>query len=140
VLNSVKLWHACRHFTNISFFVVLDSAQCHLESLLPSFVNVVKVPDSFQPSHAKYKGRALEWFRRHLQLSENDWVLHLDEETEINEYLVKACFGFIERGTEDVGMVSFLVVEYHQLIFMRYWSFRRERYTTLQTVTGRTHF
>lgn len=109
MLNSVKLWQDCKHYTNISFYVVFDSAQSFLEDLIPSFVKVVKVPDSFQPAHAKYKGRALEWFRRQLKLSETDWVLHPDEETEVNEYLVKACFDFIERGTEDVGMVSIFV-------------------------------
>ncbi|KAJ6191594.1 hypothetical protein N7519_001615 [Penicillium mononematosum] len=105
VLNSIKPWHNCKHYQNITFHVVLDSADGS-QVALPGFVNVVNVPASFQPAHAKYKGRALEWCRLHWKLSELDWVLHLDEETEIDEYLVKACFDFIERGTEDIGMVG----------------------------------
>jgi hypothetical protein len=68
-------------------------------------VNIIKVPQSFQPKFAKYKGRALEWCRQHWKLSEYDWILHLDEETQIDEYLVQACLDFIERGTEDFGLV-----------------------------------
>ncbi|KAJ5443926.1 uncharacterized protein N7458_007798 [Penicillium daleae] len=82
---TVKLWSDCKYYTNISFYVVFDSAQSFLEDLIPSFVNVVQVPDSFQPAHTKYKGSALEWVCRRLKLSETDWVLHLDEETEVNE-------------------------------------------------------
>ncbi|KAJ5681050.1 hypothetical protein N7536_012189 [Penicillium majusculum] len=78
--------------------------KAHALAALPDFVNVVNVPASFQPAHAKYKGRALEWCRLHWKLSDLDWVLHLDEETEIDEYLVQACLDFIEGGTEDVGM------------------------------------
>lgn len=137
VLKSVKMWQSCKHYTDVSFYVVLDSAQGYLEDLLPSFVTVVKVPGSFQPAHAKYKGRALEWFRRHLKLSENDWVLHLDEETEIDEYLVKACLDFIERGTEDVGMVSFLIARELPAHVCGTKSFLREPYTTQQTTTGK---
>ncbi|PYH80084.1 hypothetical protein BO82DRAFT_419015, partial [Aspergillus uvarum CBS 121591] len=35
---------------------------------------------------------------------EQDWVLHLDEETEITEEVLRACVDFIERGAEDIGM------------------------------------
>lgn len=85
--------------------MALDSTDDDFQAALPDFVNVVSAPASFQPAHAKYKGRALEWCRLHWKLSELDWVLHLDEETEIDEYLVQAYLDFIERETEDIGMV-----------------------------------
>ncbi|KAJ5087122.1 hypothetical protein N7456_010738 [Penicillium angulare] len=84
VHNSVKPWSDFQYYTNISFYVVIDSTQKSFGNIFPNFVNVVEVPDSFQPAHAKYKARALEWFRKHLRLCENDWVLHLDEETKID--------------------------------------------------------
>ncbi|CRL30484.1 unnamed protein product [Penicillium camemberti] len=91
-----------RYFRELK--VCLVTKGTNVQAALPDFVNVVNVPASFQPAHAKYKGWALEWCRLHWKLSELDWVLHLDEETEIDEYLVQACLDFIERGTEDVGM------------------------------------
>ncbi|KAJ5970503.1 uncharacterized protein N7479_000421 [Penicillium vulpinum] len=91
-----------RYFRELK--VCLVTKGTNMQAALPNFVNVVSVPASFQPSHAKYKGRVLEWCRLYWKLSELDWVLHLDEETEIDGYLVKACFDFIERGTEDIGM------------------------------------
>ncbi|OQE11863.1 hypothetical protein PENFLA_c071G01624 [Penicillium flavigenum] len=103
LLNSIKPWHNCTQYQKITFHVVLDFADGP-QAALPDFVNVVSVPASFQPAHAKYKERALECCRLHWKLSELDWVPHLDEETEIDDYLVKACFDFIERVTEDIGM------------------------------------
>ncbi|KAJ5864995.1 uncharacterized protein N7529_006911 [Penicillium soppii] len=108
VLNSVKPWRFCKQSSSVSFHVILDSCEDRFKAKLPRFVNIVKVPASFQPDHAKYKGRALEWCRQLWKLSDQDWVLHLDEETEIDEYLVNACLNFIERGTEQVGMSGFL--------------------------------
>ncbi|OQD91820.1 hypothetical protein PENSOL_c048G11216 [Penicillium solitum] len=104
VINSIRPWQNCRQYPKVTFHVALDSANNNFQAALPDFVNVVNVPASFQPAHAKYKGRALEWCRLHWKLSDLDWVLHLDEETEIDEYLVQACLDFIEGGTEDVGM------------------------------------
>ncbi|KOS36390.1 hypothetical protein ACN38_g12870 [Penicillium nordicum] len=103
-MNSIRPWQNCRHSQKITFHVALDSTDDDFQAALPDFVNVVSAPASFQPAHAKYKGRALEWCRLHWKLSELDWVLHLDEETEIDEYLVQAYLDFIERETEDIGM------------------------------------
>ncbi|KAJ5548462.1 hypothetical protein N7513_005696 [Penicillium frequentans] len=104
VIDSIKPWKNCKSSAKITFHVVLDSNIDPFQGSLPTFVNILKVPQYFQPKLAKYKGRALEWCRQYWNLSESDWVLHLDEETHIDEYLVKACLDFIERGAEDFGM------------------------------------
>lgn len=106
MIDSIKPWKNCKSSAKITFHVVLDSNIDPFQGSLPTFVNILKVPQYFQPKLAKYKGRALEWCRQYWNLSESDWVLHLDEETHIDEYLVKACLDFIERGAEDFGMVS----------------------------------
>lgn len=54
-----------------------------------------------------YKARALEYFRIRAQLGPEDWVLHLDEETLIDEHCIRACIDFIERCPEyNYGAVS----------------------------------
>lgn len=126
MVNSIRPWQNCRQYPNVTFYVALDSSDDNFQAALPDFVNVVNVPASFQPAHAKYKGWALEWCRLHWKLSELDWVLHLDEETEIDEYLVQACLDFIERGTEDVGMV--------------YVALQLSSYTTLKHVQGTIYY
>ena len=65
------------------------------------------VPESYSPPKAKYKARSLEWFRINMVLQNDDWVLHLDEETIIDEYGLQACLDFVTRQTDaDVGTVS----------------------------------
>lgn len=65
------------------------------------------VPESYIPPKAKYKARSLEWFRTNMVLQNEDWVLHLDEETVIDEYGLKACLDFVTRQTDaDVGTVG----------------------------------
>ena len=75
---------------------------------LPSFIHVCEVPSDFVTKRAKYKARALEYFRQYANLDHDDWVLHLDEESNIDEKVIKACFDFIERGNEHIGMVMTL--------------------------------
>jgi hypothetical protein len=70
-------------------------------------VDVVATPDAFKPLKARYKARALEWFRLASKLHDDDWVLHLDEETIIDEHTVKSCIQFIEQEREyDLGQVG----------------------------------
>ena len=70
-------------------------------------VDVIAAPQSFRPKKALYKARALEWFRIHTQLHDDDWVLHLDEETIVDEHCVKTCMQFIEKQNDfEYGQVS----------------------------------
>lgn len=93
--------------TNVSYHVLVDTENAsRLRAALAPFIHVDEVPKEFQARHAKYKARSLEWFRRKWKLTNQDWVLHLDEETEIDLYALRSCLDFIERGREDIGMVS----------------------------------
>jgi hypothetical protein len=80
------------------------------ENYAPCFkslgVHVVATPNSFKPLKAKYKARSLDWFARHMDLCETDWVLHLDEETVVDEHTIKACIDFAEEQDKySIGQV-----------------------------------
>lgn len=92
-------------------FVVLYDAGSNFESLKYFGVETVVVPNSFQPLKAKYKARALEYFRQIKEFNDDVWILHLDEETNVNDHTILSCFDFIERNVEyDYGQVSTLSV------------------------------
>ena len=109
VLTSVEMWSNLRYLSpRISFHVLLDPKESvTIRKMCPDWVHIDVCPNSYQPKVAKYKARVLEWFRIRQILSDDDWVLHLDEETRIDEDLIKTCLNFIERGDEHIGMVSF---------------------------------
>lgn len=89
----------------IRFHVVLDNGTgTQLRDSLPSFIEVTVIPNTFVTTRAKYKARALEYFRQTRQLTQDDCVLHLDEESMINESVIRSCVEFIERGDEEIGM------------------------------------
>ena len=67
---------------------------------------MIGTPPTFRPKRALYKARALEWFRKSIALHDDDWVLHLDEETVVDEHNIKACFAFAEQQADfDYGQV-----------------------------------
>ena len=107
-MNSIASWEELRHLDKrIRFHIALDSGtQLATSEELPPYIYVNTVPTSYKPQNARYKARALEYFRIQAQLDEDDWVLHLDEETQLDAYAVKAVLDFIERGDRLVGMVS----------------------------------
>ncbi len=74
------------------------------------------VPKSFSPPKAKYKARALEYFRTHIKLTSRDWVLHLDEETFIDAYGINACLNVIERSDKIDYAQGYIMYNHH-----RYW-------------------
>lgn len=107
VMKSIAPWTELRHIdSRLEFHTVLDGgSELAKRYHLPSFVHINEVPDSYKPSRAMYKARALEYFRRHVCLEEKDWVLHLDEETQLDAYAIKAVLDFIERGDRQIAMV-----------------------------------
>ena len=106
-MNSIAPWVELRHIdSRITFHIVLDGgSELTKNDNLPGFVHVNEVPASYKPRYALYKARALEYFRRSICLQEDDWVLHLDEETQIDAYAIKAVIDFIERGDRLLAMV-----------------------------------
>ncbi|KAJ5807840.1 hypothetical protein N7474_009109 [Penicillium riverlandense] len=73
------------------------------EELAP-YIKVDQVPRVVETKKAMYKARALEYFRQKQRLTRDDWVLHLDEESQIDESVIKTCLDFIERGHADFGI------------------------------------
>lgn len=96
-----------QNIPGVRFHVLLDEETKEVEfrQALPSFVQIVVVPSAFTPSKAKYKARALEYYRRNQQLGSGDWVLHLDEESMIDEAVMEACINSITKSDIDMFMV-----------------------------------
>ena len=99
-MKSIAAWTDLRDMSDrLNFHIVLDGgSELAHNNHVPPFVHVNEVPESYKPKYALYKARALEYFRRNVCLEENDWVLHLDEETQLDAYAIKAVLDFIERG------------------------------------------
>jgi hypothetical protein len=112
VLNTIENWAELRSIDErLVFHVILDQGLSpSLARGIPDFVDVILVPRDFQPPKAKYKARALEYARVAMNLGPEDWVLHLDEETQIDAYAVQTCLEFVERGDRQFGMVRFLFI------------------------------
>ena len=105
--HSIAPWEGLRHLDNrIRFHLALDSdTELATSEELPPYIHVNVVPTLYKPQHARYKARALEYFRTNVCLGASDWVLHLDEETQLDAYAVNAVLDFIERGDRLIEMV-----------------------------------
>ncbi|PIA92572.1 Beta-1,4-mannosyltransferase egh [Cercospora beticola] len=93
-------------------------------------VAMIRVPKSFSPTKAKHKARALEYFRLRMELGDNDWVLHLDEETIVDTHCVLSCISFIERATEydwGQGIITYNTVNYWKNPFLTFAEICRVR-------------
>jgi hypothetical protein len=112
VLHTTQNWTELRDIDiRLTFHVILDQTiSLKLKMGLPKFVDIIVVPPNFQPPKAKYKARALEYARVAMNLGPDDWVLHLDEETQIDDFAVRTCLDFVERGDRHIGMVTFTAV------------------------------
>ncbi|TDZ32179.1 Beta-1,4-mannosyltransferase bre-3 [Colletotrichum trifolii] len=106
VMRATRAWAPLRNVPGVRFHVVLDDEKREVEfrTALPSFVQIVVVPSAFTPNHAKYKARALEFYRRNQQLTASDWVLHLDEESMIDKDALNSCLDFITKTDLDIAM------------------------------------
>jgi hypothetical protein len=94
----------------ISLHVLTEAANAHnFDGMFKKHVSVHAVPSDYRPVKAKYKARNLEWFRINMHLDENDWVLHLDEETLVDEYCMNTCLDFITKQSCDMGQVSWFL-------------------------------
>ncbi|KAJ3188401.1 hypothetical protein HDU85_005552 [Gaertneriomyces sp. JEL0708] len=110
-----RSWNAHKHLERLH-----PCVRVHVLTDEPYFfenINCYTCPKSFKTAQSKYKARALEWYRQTMRYTEHDWVLHLDEESVIDDESVKRCLEFIwyERDcTWGQG-----VIMYNQY---RYWT------------------
>lgn len=107
------------------------NAHKHLEQMFPEVrvhvltdepyffenINCFTCPKSFQTNNSKYKARALEWYRQTMHYTEHDWILHLDEESVIDDESVKRVLEFIYYEKECTWGQG--VILYNQY---RYWT------------------
>jgi hypothetical protein len=93
VLNTIQNWTELRLIdSRLTFHIILDeNIAPELLTHIPKFVGVILVPQNYQPPKAKYKARALEYARIVMNLGSEDWVLHLDEETQIDGFAIRTC-------------------------------------------------
>jgi len=52
---------------------------------------------------AKYKARALDYFRYHVSLGVYDWIMHMDEESITDAETIRRCFEFIRYTPHHFG-------------------------------------
>ncbi|CAG0880452.1 unnamed protein product [Cyprideis torosa] len=71
----------------------------------PLIREIVVAKEYKTKSGALYKARALQycWEKSVDELTDNDWVVHLDEETLLTENSVKGILNFVIDGTADFG-------------------------------------
>ncbi|KAI9137418.1 family 2 glycosyltransferase [Paraphysoderma sedebokerense] len=83
----------------------------------PDLYNIV-CPKDYKSDKgiAKYKARALDYFRKHVQLTSHDWILHMDEESTIDAESLRRCFDFIRYEKHHFGQGVILYNAYS------YWS------------------
>ncbi|KND04776.1 uncharacterized protein SPPG_00479 [Spizellomyces punctatus DAOM BR117] len=110
-----RAWNAHKHLERLHPCVrvhVLTDEPYFFENL-----NCYTCPKSFRTANSKYKARALEWYRQTMRFTEHDWVLHLDEESVIDDESVKRVLEFIWYERECTWGQG--VIMYNQY---RYWS------------------
>ncbi|KAJ3413340.1 hypothetical protein HDV05_008190 [Chytridiales sp. JEL 0842] len=114
-----RAWHAHKHLERLHPCVrvhVLTDEPYFFENL-----NCYTCPKSFSTAHSKYKARALEWYRQTMRFTEHDWILHLDEESVIDDESVKKCLEFIWYQTDyHFGQG---VILYNQYKYWTNWFF-----------------
>jgi len=88
-----RSWNAHKHLERLH-----PCVRVHVLTDEPYFfenINCYTCPRSFKTAGSKYKARALEWYRQTMRYTEHDWVLHLDEESVIDDESVKRVLEFI---------------------------------------------
>ena len=111
----MRSWDAHRHLE------LLDPCiRVHILCDEPNYfegINCFSCPKSFTTRNSKYKARALEWYRQTMQYTEYDWILHLDEESVIDDESVKRVLDFVKYEKDYQWGQG--VILYNQY---RYWT------------------
>ncbi|KAJ3414798.1 hypothetical protein HDV05_006045 [Chytridiales sp. JEL 0842] len=114
-----RAWNAHKHLESLH-----PCVRVHVLTDEPYFfenINCYTCPKSFSTSNSKYKARALEWYRTTMRFTEHDWILHLDEESVIDDHSVKKCLEFIWYETDfHFGQG---VILYNQYKYWTNWIF-----------------
>jgi hypothetical protein len=99
--------------------------EAHSKDKFQSFheynVAITSVPASFTPRKATHKARALEYFRQEQHLTSRDWVLHLDEETLIDNHVVQTCIDFIQGREREMQMAAQGIILYNAYQYWDNW-------------------
>ncbi|RKO85055.1 hypothetical protein BDK51DRAFT_51170, partial [Blyttiomyces helicus] len=88
-----RAWNAHKHLERLHPAVrvhVLTDEPYTFEN-----INCFTCPKTFTTASSKYKARALEWYRQTMEYTEHDWILHLDEESVIDDESVRRVLDFI---------------------------------------------
>ncbi|KAI8908361.1 glycosyl transferase family group 2-domain-containing protein [Gorgonomyces haynaldii] len=88
-----RSWNAHKHLERMH-----PCVRVHVLTDEPYFfenINCYTCPKSFTTANSKYKARALEWYRQTMRYTEHDWILHLDEESVIDDESVSRILEFI---------------------------------------------
>jgi len=115
----MRSWEAHRHLEQLHPAIrvhVLTDEPHIIES-----INCFTCPTSFKVSHSKYKARALEWYRQTMQFTQYDWVLHLDEESVIDDDSVMRVLDFI-MFEKDYHFGQGVIL-YNQYRYWKNWFF-----------------
>ncbi|RKO97010.1 hypothetical protein CXG81DRAFT_11644 [Caulochytrium protostelioides] len=114
-----RSWNAHRHFEKMH-----PALKVHVLTDEPYFfdgLNCYTCPKSFKTERSKHKARALEWWRQTNKLTEHDWVLHLDEESVIDDESIMRCLRFAQYETDyHWGQGTIL---YNQYKYWHNWIF-----------------
>ncbi|KAI8929201.1 glycosyl transferase family group 2-domain-containing protein [Entophlyctis helioformis] len=114
-----RSWNAHKHLERLH-----PCVRVHVLTDEPYFfenINCYTCPKAFRTDNSKYKARALEWYRQTMRYTEHDWVLHLDEESVIDDESVKAILEFIWYEHEYHWGQG--VILYNQYKFWTNWFF-----------------
>lgn len=88
-----RSWEAHKHLERLH-----PCVRVHILTDEPYFfenINCYTCPRTFSTPNSMYKARALEWYRQTMRYTEHDWVLHLDEESVIDDESVSRILEFI---------------------------------------------
>jgi hypothetical protein len=115
----IRAWNAHKHLEGFDPCIrvhVLTDEPYYFEQM-----NCFTCPKSFQTGQSKYKARALEWYRQTMKYTEYDWVLHLDEESVIDDESVRQVLSFIRYEKEYTWGQG--VIIYNQYRYWKNWFF-----------------
>lgn len=90
----MRSWEAHRHLESLD-----PCVRVHILTDEPNYfdnINCYTCPKDFQTANSKYKARALEWYRRTMKYTEYDWILHLDEESCIDDESLLRVLDFVK--------------------------------------------